>query len=293
VKVLAITALGKLARMRGDSPLRLGFSLPTGGEFAFVLFTLAERGRLLDAGTADLLILAVTTSMMLGPLLLIAYEAVSRGWLRAPEAPYDEIEPRETPVIIAGFGRFGQIVARVLQAKGMPFTALDNSQTHVDFVRRFGNDVFYGDASRLDLLRAAGAQSARALVLAIDDVEASLRTAAVVREQFPQLRIFARARSRQHVFALMDLGVTEIVRETYASSLEMAASVLEALGETPASSREAVRRFRDHDQKTLLAQYQVKEDEEKFLATTRAAAQQLERLFEADEASSDAARRHG
>ena len=293
VKVLAITALGKLARMRGDSPLRLGFSLPTGGEFAFVLFTLAERGRLLDGGTADLLILAVTTSMMLGPLLLIAYEAVSRRCLSAPAAPYDEIEPRETPVIIAGFGRFGQIVARVLQAKGMPFTALDNSQTHVDFVRRFGNDVFYGDASRLDLLRAAGAQSARALVLAIDDVEASLRTAAVVREQFPQLRIFARARSRQHVFALMDLGVTEIVRETYASSLEMAASVLEALGETPASSREAVRRFRDHDQKTLLAQYQVKEDEEKFLATTRAAAQQLERLFEADEASSDAARRHG
>jgi monovalent cation:proton antiporter-2 (CPA2) family protein len=293
VKVLAITALGKLARMRGDSPLRLGFSLPTGGEFAFVLFTLAERGRLLDTGTADLLILAVTTSMMLGPLLLIVYEAVSRRWLSPPAAPYDEIEPRATPVIIAGFGRFGQIVARVLQAKGLPFTALDNSQTHVDFLRRFGNDVFYGDASRLDLLRAAGAQSARALVLAIDDVEASLRTAAVVREQFPQLRIFARARSRQHVFALMDLGVTEIVRETYASSLEMAASVLEALGETPTSSREAVRRFRDHDQKTLLAQYQVKEDEEKFLATTRAAAQQLERLFEADEASSDAARRHG
>jgi voltage-gated potassium channel Kch len=115
----------------------------------------------------------------------------------------------------------------------------------------------------------------------------------VVREQFPQLRIFARARSRQHAFALMDLGVTEIVRETYASSLEMAASVLEALGQTPASSREAVRRFRDHDQKTLLAQYQVKEDEAKFLATTREAAQQLERLFEADEASSEATRRHG
>jgi glutathione-regulated potassium-efflux system ancillary protein KefC/glutathione-regulated potassium-efflux system protein KefB len=293
VKVLAITALGKLARMRGDSPLRLGFSLPTGGEFAFVLFTLAERGRLLDSGTSDLLILAVTVSMMLGPLLLIAYEAVSQRWLGAAAAPYDHIEPRETPVIIAGFGRFGQIVARVLQAKGLPFTALDSSQTHVDFLRRFGNDVFYGDASRLDLLRAAGAQSARVLVLAVDDVDTSLRTATVVREQFPQLRIFARARSRQHAFALMDLGVTEIVRETYASSLEMAASVLEALGQTPASSREAVRRFRDHDQKTLLAQYQVKEDEAKFLATTREAAQQLERLFEADEASSEATRRHG
>jgi len=196
-------------------------------------------------------------------------------------------------VIIAGFGRFGQIVARVLRVKGQAFTALDSSQTNVDFVRRFGNDVYYGDASRLDLLRAAGAQTARVLVLAIDDVDASVRTATVVREQFPQLRIFARARNRQHAFALMDVGVTEIIRETYASSLEVAAAVLEALGETPASAREAVRRFRQYDQKTLQAQYQVKEDEQKFLATSLAAAQQLERLFEADKASSDASAPHG
>ena len=163
----------------------------------------------------------------------------------------------------------------------------------MDFVRRFGNDVYYGDASRLDLLRAAGAQTARVLVLAIDDVDASVRTATVVREQFPQLRIFARARNRQHAFALMDVGVTEIIRETYASSLEVAAAVLEALGETPAGAREAVRRFRQYDQKTLQAQYQVKEDEQKFLATSLAAAQQLERLFEADKASSDASAPHG
>ena len=293
VKILAISALGKLARLRGDSPLRLGFALPTGGEFAFVLFTLAARGRLIDAGTVDLLVLAVTLSMMLGPLLLIGYEAVSARWQASRAGPYDEIDAQESPVIIAGFGRFGQIVARVLQAKGVPFTALDSSQTHVDFVRRFGNQVYYGDASRLDLLRAAGAQTARVLVLAIDDVDASVRAASVVREQFPQLRIFARARSRQHAFALMDLGVTEINRETYASSLEMAGSVLEALGETAASAREAVRRFRQHDQETLLAQYRVKEDEEKFLATTRAAAQQLERLFEADAASAEARRRNG
>ena len=293
VKILAITALGKLARMRGDSPLRLGFALPTGGEFAFVLFSLAERGKLFDVHTADLLILAVTLSMMLGPLLLIAYEAVSQRRKAEAAAPYDEIDARDIPVIIAGFGRFGQIVARVLRVKGLTFTALDSSQTHVDFVRRFGNQVFYRDASRLDLLRAAGAQTARVLVLAIDDVDASVRTATVVREQFPQLRIFARARSRQHAFALMDVGVTEIIRETYASSLELAGAVLEALGETPASAREAVRRFRQHDQETLQAQYRVKEDEEKFLATTREAAQQLERLFEADEARSEATQRHG
>jgi glutathione-regulated potassium-efflux system ancillary protein KefC/glutathione-regulated potassium-efflux system protein KefB len=293
VKTLAITALGKLARMRGDSALRLGFALPTGGEFAFVLFTLAARGKLLDAATSDLLILAVTLSMMLAPLLLIAYEAVARRTAATADAPFDDIDQRDIPVIIAGFGRVGQIVARVLTAKGLPFTALDSSQTNVNFLRRFGNEVYYGDPSRLDLLRAAGADNARVLVLALDDVEASVRTATLVREQFPQLRILARARNRQHAFALMDVGVTEVIRETYASSLEIAAGVLKALGDTAATASEAVRRFREHDQNTLQAQYAVKDDEEKFLATSIAAAKQLERLFEADRAGTDSTAPHG
>jgi glutathione-regulated potassium-efflux system ancillary protein KefC/glutathione-regulated potassium-efflux system protein KefB len=281
IKIAAISGIGRLARLQGESPHRLGFALATGGEFAFVLFTLAAGQRILDAHMADLLVLAVTLSMMLSPLLLIAHEALIKSL--APPAPaYDAIEPRDSAVIIAGFGRFGQIVARVLLAKGVRFTALDSSQTHVDFIRRFGNQVFYGDASRLDLLRAAGIERARILVIAIDDIEASVRTAALVRELFPQLKIFVRARSRQHAFSLMDVGVTEIVRETYASSLEMAESVLQALGVTAAGARETVRRFRQHDEQTLQAQYAVKEDQEKFLATTREAALQLEKLFEAD-----------
>jgi monovalent cation:proton antiporter-2 (CPA2) family protein len=288
VKLGAITALGRLARLRGESARRLGFALPTGGEFAFVLFTLAAGDQILDRATADLLILAVTLSMMLGPLMLIAHEVFIRRWLAPAAAPYDDIDEHDIPVIIAGFGRFGQIVARVLRVKGLPFTALDVSQTHVDFVRRFGNEVYYGDASRLDLLRAAGAQSAQVLVLAVEDVDASVRTAVLVREQFPHLKIFARARNRQHAFALMDAGVSAVIRETYASSLEMAAAVLETLGETPAAARDAVRRFRAHDERTLAAQYLVKEDEKKFLATSREAAQQLEKLFEADSDRSEA-----
>ncbi len=284
VKILAVSALGRLAGQRGGSARRLAFVLPSGGEFAFVLFTLAARQHILSSQSADLLILAVTLSMMLGPLLLIAHEAVTLRWLTPPQAPYDAIEEHDVPVIIAGFGRFGQIVARVLRVKGVPFTALDSSQTHVDFVRRFGNKIYYGDASRLELLRAAGAESAQILVLAVDEVEASIRTAALVRAQFPRLKIYARARNRQHAFALMDAGVTDIIRETLASSLEMAVQVLEALGETPAAAREAARRFRVHDEATLAAQYQVKEDESKFLATTREAGQQLEKLFEADQA---------
>jgi glutathione-regulated potassium-efflux system ancillary protein KefC/glutathione-regulated potassium-efflux system protein KefB len=285
IKVGAVSALGRLSGLKPDAARRLGFVLPEGGEFAFVLFTQAARERIFAQSTADLLVLAVTLSMMLGPLLLIAYEALAKRWLAPPAAPFDAIEEQDTPVIIAGFGRFGQIVARVLRVKGLPFTALDISQTHVDFVRRIGsNKVYYGDASRLDLLRAAGAASAQVLVLAVDDVDASVRIAALVREQFPKIKIFARARNRQHAFALMDLGVKQVIRETYASSLEMAGSVLEALGQSPAAAREAVRRFRTHDEATLAAQYAVKEDQVKFIATTREAAQQLERLFEADAA---------
>ncbi|HWZ62187.1 MAG TPA: monovalent cation:proton antiporter-2 (CPA2) family protein [Steroidobacteraceae bacterium] len=284
IKIVAVAALARLGRCRGESAWRLGFTLPEGGEFAFVLFTLAARQRILTADIADLLILAVTLSMLLGPLLLIAEETVRERWLRPPAAPYDAIEERDIAVLIAGFGRFGQIVARVLRTRRLPFTALDSNQTNVDFVRRFGNQVYYGDASRLDLLRAAGAASASVLVLAIDDVETSLRTAALAREQFPNLKVYARARNRQHAFALMDAGVALVVRETYASSLEMAGRVLQELGITASAARETVRRFREHDEATLAAQYAVKEDETKFIATTREAAQQLEKLFEADEA---------
>ena len=283
LKLLAVTALGRASGQSARSSWRLGFTLPAGGEFAFVLFTMAARERILSQQTTDLLVLAVTLSMMFGPLLLILYDVLRSRWASEAQRPFDGIEERDNRVIIAGFGRFGQIVARVLQARHTSFTALDSNQTHVDFVRKFGNKVYYGDASRLDLLRAAGAETAAVFVLAIDDVDASLRAAAIVREQFPRVKIFARARNRQHAFGLKDLGVRYIIRETFASSLEMAAAVLESLGESAATARAAVRTFRQHDEATLEAQYAVKEDETKFLAASREAAQQLEKLFEADE----------
>jgi len=283
IKLIAISALGKAAGQSGQSALKLGFSLPAGGEFAFVLFTLAARERIISGDIADLLVLAVTLSMMLGPLLLILYDACLSRWGAEPLRPYDELEEKENHVIIAGFGRFGQIVARVLRARRIPFTALESNQTHVDFVRRFGNKVYYGDASRLDLLRAAGVENAAAFVLAIDDVDASVRTAELLRDQFPRLKVFARARNRQHAFALKDAGVRYVIRETLVSSLEMAAAVLESLGATATVAKATVRKFRQHDDALLEAQYAVKEDETKFMATARESAQQLEQLFEGDE----------
>jgi monovalent cation:proton antiporter-2 (CPA2) family protein len=288
LKILVVAAVGRLTRHATLASWRMGFTLPAGGEFAFVLFALAAGQRILDTHMADFLVLVVTLSMMVAPLLLALHDRVRRALVSAqPGKPFDTIDETDNRVIIAGFGRVGQIVSRVLRARHIKFTALDSSQTHVDFVRRFGNRIYYGDASRLDLLRAAGAESAELFVLAIDDVDASVRTAELVRTHFPDLKILARARNRQHAFALMDHNVDYIIRETLGSSLELAEAVLTSLGDAPAVAHATVRKFRKHDEKTLGEQYAIKEDEEKFLAAARESAQQLESLFETDAAKTD------
>jgi voltage-gated potassium channel Kch len=221
--------------------------------------------------------------MIMSPMLLALFDVTFK-----PHEP--DGRPFETPVelhpkvIIAGFGRFGQIVGRILLAKKIAFTALEANQTQVDFVRRFGNQVFYGDASRLELLRAAHAENAEIFVLAIDDVDASVRTAELIRKHFPHLKIFARARNRQHAFRLMDLSVRYTIRETLMSSLEMSVQVLESLGLSKSKAIETVHQFRVHDEATLAKQQAIRDDETKFMATTRESAEQLLHLFEADTA---------
>jgi monovalent cation:proton antiporter-2 (CPA2) family protein len=250
LKIMVVAAVGRFAGRAPNRAWRMGFTLPAGGEFAFVLFALAAGQHILTAHVADFLVLVVTLSMMVAPLLLGLHDRVRKAILAAvPGAPFDTIDETDSRVIIAGFGRVGQIVSRVLRARHIKFTALDSSQTHVDFVRRFGNRIYYGDASRLDLLRAAGAESAEIFVLAIDDVESSVRTAELVHSHFPQMKILARARNRQHAFSLMDNGVDYIIRETYGSSLELAEEALTRLGDSPAAAHAAVRKFRQHDEK--------------------------------------------
>jgi monovalent cation:proton antiporter-2 (CPA2) family protein len=283
IKTVAIFIAARVARHDSPTAWRLAVALAGGGEFAFVLFALAAKDGMLARSTADLLVIVVTLSMVAAPLLIAAADRLARRLKPAAAAPeFDEIEPGEPRVLIAGFGRFGQIVGRVLRARRIRFTALEVSQAQVDFVRRFGNKLYYGDATRLDLLRSAGAEQAKLLVLAIDDVEASVRTAEVARRHFPRLRILARARNRQHAFRLMEAGVTEIWRETFASSLEVAEAALVALGTTREAAGSQVRRFRAHDESTLQAQAAVRDDETKLIATAKASAEQLESLFEAD-----------
>ena len=198
------------------------------------------------------------------------------------DRPFDTPVELYPKVIIAGFGRFGQIVGRILRAKKIAFTALEASQTQVDFLRRFGNQIFYGDASRLELLRAAHAENAEVFVLAIDDVEASIRTVELIRKHFPHLIILARARNRQHAFRLLDLGVHYNIRETFGSSLELSVEVLKALGLSKLKANETVQRFRAHDEASLLRQHAVQDDEKKLIQTGRESAEQLLQLFETD-----------
>jgi len=283
LKALAGWLVALLSGYRGASARRFATDVCGGGEFAFVLLALAAQAGLIDPELGDLLVIVVTLSMMATPLLINTH-----AWLEerlAPAtaaAPFDVPESTEPRVLIAGFGRFGQIVGRVLRAKGIRFTALEASQAQVDFVRRFGNKLYYGDASRLDLLNAAGTERAEVLVIAVDDVEASVTIAELARRHFPKLKILARARNRQHAFRLMDVGVSLVIRETYASSLEAAHEALLALGLPPAEARASVKTFRAHDEQMLIEQYAVKEDQEKMIAAVKESAAQLERLFQSD-----------
>jgi glutathione-regulated potassium-efflux system ancillary protein KefC/glutathione-regulated potassium-efflux system protein KefB len=277
-----------IARITGSElapAVRLAIALCQGGEFAFVLFAMAGSLQVLDARVAQLLVLSVTVSLLLAPLLFAVQDRLLDPLFeRRAEPEYDTIDSPGTPVIIAGYGRVGQIVSRVLRMCGIPFTAIEVSYQQVDFVRRFGNKVYYGDASRLDMLQAAKAAQAKLFVLAIDDVEASVRTAEVVRRHFPNLPIVARARNRTHVFRLRDLGVRSILRDTFPGSLEMARTSLRALGFNERGAERTLSVFRRHDEEQLDAQYAVRDDEARLIQTSREAADQLRELFEADAA---------
>lgn len=275
-----------LARIKGQGVrcgIRLALYLSQGGEFAFVVFGLAATAQVMDRALAELLTVVVSVSMMATPLLIVFSERVLGFGRTAPvAAEYDQIEERENRVIIAGFGRFGQMIARTLRMKKIAFTALEISFEQVDFVRKFGNKIYFGDASRLELLRAAKAEEADVFVLAIDDVETSIKTAQLVKRHYPHLKIYARARNRHHVYRLLDVGVDKIVRETFLSSLALASDVLQGLGFSASVAKTAVQRFQDHDEALLRRQYQFHQDEEKLIASVKEAAEELERVFEQD-----------
>jgi glutathione-regulated potassium-efflux system protein KefB len=266
---------------RGQA-LSLAAVLAAGGEFAFVVFQLAAGSQLIEAGVHGMLTLVITLSMALTPPLLLALGQFIQARERKPEREFDRIDGDPPRVIIAGFGRVGQIVARVLRAQKIPFTALENSIEQVDASRRFGSTIYFGDPSRPELLRAAHADKAEIFVLATDDPEANVRTARMVKRMYPNLKIFARARNRQHAFRLMDLNVDGVIRETFEGSLDLTRQVLEALGQPPRVAQERVAQFRAHDEALLKAQHLVYDDDAALIQSSQDALIELEQIFAAD-----------
>ncbi len=281
VKVVVLYAIGRQQGLDGRAARRLAIAVSQGGEFAFVILGLVVGARLLGESAADRLTVVVTLSMVTTPLLLILDD-----WWRARQIA--ALSRFETPpvedghVVIAGFGRVGQIVARILRARGIPFTALDVSPDQIELVKRFGSKAYYGDASRLDILEAAQTAKARAFVLAIDDVEASLKTAALVRHHFPQVPVYARARNRQHVYRLTDLGVKNMRRETFLSSIQLTHDVLGGLGVPEPEIRRITEAFIEHDRKRLYDDYRHASDDAKLEAQARRSADELEEILSKD-----------
>ncbi len=266
--------------------------LSQGGEFAFVVFGVARTARLLPNDWDALLTLAVALSMALTPVFVIAVDRLRRGDAHH-SAEADAIEDEHPQVIIAGFGRFGQIVGRLLLASGIRATVLDHEPDQIDMLRRFGFRVYYGDATRLDLLTAAGAERATVLVAAVDDPTVSLTLVDRVREHFPRLRIFARARDVPHYYELRRRGVEVLERETFEAALALGRRALEALGVDPYEARERSDRFRRANVKMLEDMVPLVADEKARIEMARSARDELERQFARDIARVAAEHGHG
>lgn len=256
--------------------------LPQGGEFAFVVFSTAVAAHLMSVQVAGLLVVVVTLSMALTPLMVFLNERFIDPLFASPTKAFDRIEDNDNSVIIAGFGRVGQIVGRALRVSGIGFTALEIDSNQVEVLRRFGQKVYYGDASKIELLRSAGAEKAKLFVLAIDDVQASLKTAALVKHHFPHLEVLARARNRGHAFEFLDMGITRIWRETLSSSMEMAEALLFDFGLSANDVRRTMIRFRAHDERMLIEQHKVHKDEAKMIDVSKQASRSLAELLASD-----------
>lgn len=280
-QVLVMWAVGRYFRYSHRAALLLAALLASGSEFAFVVYATAERAGLLAGDIAAKLNLVVALAMAATPLLvaLVARIGERLGTRGAAARAFDELPGEKVAVVIAGFGRVGQIPGRLLAANRIPYTVIEPSADQVDFSRRFGSVVHYGDPARPEILRAARVGEAKVFVLAIDDPEHSVRVARTLRRLYPELPVIARARNRQHAFALMDLGIGCIVRETLLSSLEMSRQMLAVMGDPAAA--EKIERFRAFDEHLLAEQHLLHKDEAALIQSAQQARMELEALFKA------------
>jgi len=281
VKLIVLLTLGKLFKLSLDQNLLFGFALAQGGEFAFVLFSFASQHGVLGQELVAQLVAVVAVSMAIAPLLMLVNEKLIQprfGTRKATEREADEID-EENPVIIAGFGRFGHIVGRLLLANGVGTTVLDVDSDQIDLLRKLGLKVFYGDASRAELLRAAGAERARVLVVAVDRKEKALEIVHTALKHFPQLRILSRAAGRFHAYDLLDTGVEHVYRETLDTSLRVGVDALCMLGFRRYQALRAARKFRRHDEATVPELAEIRKDRRAYIVRAREIIQDVEQMI--------------
>ncbi|WP_319784241.1 monovalent cation:proton antiporter-2 (CPA2) family protein [Oceanisphaera sp. IT1-181] len=285
LKLPLLALVGRqIGKLDGMSAIKLGLLLAAGGEFAFVLFGLAEDNGLFDSQLHSILVLTITLSMALTPLILLALAKVlTQATPPRPVPPeYSEVSDNKPRAVIVGMGRMGQIVARVLRAQRIPFVAFETEVDTISITRKIDDiAIFYGDPLRPGVLRSAGAEQAEFFIVATDNPEINLSTTQAIRERYPHMKVIARARNRQHVHKLWDLGAMP-VRETFHSSVEMCRRVMQGLGLKEEQIEARLHRFREHDEQLLIEQHKVYDDEAALFQSARQARAELETLFEAD-----------
>ena len=287
VKFAVLYVIGRhVEKLSSFESLQLAAILAAGGEFSFVIFNQAQKFSLIESTLTDQLLAVVSLSMALTPVLVILVAKLRPSFerkksIQTPE--YDEIPQmaQQPQVLIAGFGRFGQIVGRFLTAQKIPYVAIDNSAEQVNFMRRFGNKLFYGDAGRPELLRSAGGEHIRIFVIALEKSDETKRAVRIIRRMYPKATIFSRARDRAHAWELMDMGAKPI-REMFFSSMEMSRRILVELQGQPDVAARRVEQFVHWDENLLQEQFLVYDDEELVRKTARNARAELESLFDAD-----------
>jgi Kef-type K+ transport system membrane component KefB/Trk K+ transport system NAD-binding subunit len=282
LKFLILLGIGKVTNLEKSQNFTFAFALAQGGEFAFVLTSFAVQNQVLDQRIGNLLVATVALSMVMSPFLFTINERFVQPLFSSqlPDREADEIDEKNNPVILAGFGRFGHIIGRVLNLQGIKTTVLDLDGDQVELVRKLGVKVFYGDASRLELLQAAGAATAKLMIIAVDDEEKSLIIVDTVQKHFPNLKILARALGRDHAYRLLRHGVKHIYRETLGSSLDLSVAALRMLGVRAYEAQRAAKAFREYDEETVRELAQYSENESQLIAQARERIRSLDELFE-------------
>jgi len=292
IKLLVLLILGRVFRLNLADNLMFAFVLAQGGEFAFLLFSYATQFSVIGHELANQLIVVVVLSMIATPLIIIAYEHLIRPRFIACAASEDtgdeEMYTNEQPVIVAGYGRFGQVVSRLLKADGIETILLDHDAGQIELTGRFGYKVFYGDASRVELLNAAGAEEAKLLVIAIDDRDKAVQMVTSTKQFFPHLKVLARAYDRSHAYRLMDAGADVITRETFGSALIMGEEALKLLGYESSKAYRVMRTFKRHDELGLQKLYEIWGDDHAYGLRVRQYVEDLEQVLKDDSEEYDA-----